>query len=348
MKETIAIGMMSGTSLDGMDLVYVKFTENLTYKFEIITGETIPYSTLWKNKLKNAYNSSAVEITALHAEYGTFIGQKISDFIQKNKIEKLDFIASHGQTIFHNPAQHYTLQIGSGAHIVAICQKTVVCDFRTQDVALGGQGAPLVPIGDELLFSEYDYCLNIGGFANISYQKNNNRLAYDVVPANIVLNHYSEQLGYPYDEGGKLSATGKVNLNLLLQLNNLSFYRNQNAMGFEQVEKEIFPLIDAMNLSINDILRTYTEHIAQKIANEVNLKKSLFITGGGAYNTFLINKIQELSNAKVHIPESQIIEFKEALIFAFLGLLRLENKVNCLQSVTKANKNHSSGVVYHP
>lgn len=348
MKHWYAIGMMSGTSLDGIDLVYVKFWQDQTYHFEIICGETISYTDEWKLKLKNAFHSSAVEITALHATYGIYIGQVINDFIHRNSINNLDFIASHGHTIFHNPTEHYTLQIGSGTHIAAVTQQTVICDFRTQDVAFGGQGAPLVPIGDELLFSNFDYCLNIGGFANISFQKNKQRMAYDVVPANIVLNYLAEKLGFPYDDKGKIASSGIIIPTILEQFNQMSLYENKRSMGYEQVEQLVFPILNSTTYAVQDLLRTYTEHIALKITNEINAHKSVLITGGGAYHDFLIERIRNLSHAELHIPNRETIDFKEALIFAFLGLLRIENQVNCLQSVTKAKKDHSSGVIFYP
>lgn len=348
MKKNIwyAIGLMSGTSLDGLDIAYVKFTRDQDWHSEILKAETLPYSTEWKTKLKNAYFSSAVEITELNVVYGKFLGNCVKHFIQSNEIKNLDFVASHGHTIFHNPNQGYTLQIGDGATLAAICKKTVVCDFRVQDVSYGGQGAPLVPIGDRLLFSEYDYCLNIGGFANVSFEKNAKRRAFDVAPVNIVLNHYATKMGLDYDKNGTIAQNGDLNSELLNHLNQLDFYQSKDSMGFELVERNVIPLIDSFKLSIPSVLRTYTEHAAQKVAEIFKPKKRVLATGGGVYNQFLIQRIQELSNSKIIIPNPLLVNFKEALIFAFLGLLKLENEVNCLSSVTGATKNHSSGVVF--
>ncbi len=346
--KTYAVGLMSGTSLDGVDIVYVTF-DNET-NFDIIYTDTVAYTNRWKQKLQNAFNQSKSEIKKLDIEYGKFLGELINNFISKNSIDKIDFIASHGHTIFHKPEENYTLQIGDGKTIAAITNQKVVCDFRTQDVKLGGQGAPLVPIGDKLLFVEYDYCLNIGGFANISFEKNNKRMAFDICPVNIVMNHYANQMGMEYDDGGKLASQGAINNKLLNELNKLSFYKDSipKSLGYEFVVSEIFPLIDKYNLSIKDVLRTFIAHSVFQISKKITSNGKLLITGGGAFNLFMISELEKITSAQVVIPSNTIINFKEALIFAFLGLLRVENQVNCLQSVTGAKKDHSSGVIYMP
>lgn len=342
------IGLMSGTSLDGLDMAYIKFTNSDHLFYEIIQVTTLPYSDDWKSKLKNAYFASAVEITKLNVDYGKFLGEKVLEFKNHYAIDKIDFVASHGQTIFHNPSLGYTLQIGNGATLAATCKQKVICDFRTQDVALGGQGAPLVPIGDRLLFGAYDYCINIGGFANISFESQNERLAFDICPANIVLNAYAEKLGKAFDENGNIAKNAPLHEGLLVQLNRMDFYQNRKSMGFEIIQNQVFPLIDSFKLSPEIILRTYTEHIAIQIANHVQANAQVLITGGGALNHFLMHRIQEIAPVKLIIPDRQLIDFKEALIFGLLGLLRNEGEINCLKSVTGAFQNHSSGVVYNP
>jgi anhydro-N-acetylmuramic acid kinase len=221
-----------------------------------------------------------------------------------------------------------------------------------QDVELGGQGAPLVPIGDKFLFSNYDYCLNLGGFANISTDVNHERVAYDICPVNIVLNHYVKQLGFDYDDEGKIAATGQIHLELLKQLNGLSYYKKiyPKSLGLEWVNNTVFPLIDKVKLPVNDVLSTFVEHMAIQIASEVSnpKKSSVLITGGGVYNTFLVNRLKMHTQQNIIIPEKDAIEFKEALIFGFLGVLKLRNQVNCLKSVTGASKNHSSGKIFQP
>jgi len=341
------IGLMSGTSLDGLDMVYVKFdTENLS-NFDIIQAETIPYTAKWRQKLKQAFDLSALELAQLDAVYGTFLGEQVNAFIKKYSIEKVDLIASHGQTVFHQPDKGFTTQIGNGPQINVVTGIKTICDFRTQDVALGGQGAPLVPIGDRLLFSQYDYCLNIGGFANISFEQDGQRLAFDICPTNIVLNHYVQKMSLNYDDRGQLAATGKINQKLLNDLNGLDFYRldQPKSLGWEFVTETIMPMIDAYQMTIPDILKTYTEHIAVQIARKTG-KGSLLITGGGAFNNYMIDRIKAHTNSKIIIPDELIINFKEALIFALLGLLKDENRVNVLSSVTGSQTDHSSGVVY--
>ncbi len=345
-KTQYCIGVMSGTSLDGVDLAYIKFDSSVTIKYEIISAITISYSSLWKEKLTNAFTSSAVEITQLNVDYGKYLGKLIAGFIKVNNITDLDFVASHGHTIFHNPAKGYTLQIGDGATIAATCKQKVVCDFRTQDVARGGQGAPLVPIGDKLLFSEYDYCINIGGFANISFEKDNQRKAFDICPANIILNHYTRQINLEYDDKGQLARTGIINTPLLKALDNLSIYTKNDSMGNEFVVSNIIPLIDSFGLPIPTILHTVIEHVAQKIGGLLIPDTKALITGGGALNDYLIERIKQHTTASIIIPNKTIIDYKEALIFGLLGLLRLENNVNILASVTGADRDHSSGVIY--
>jgi len=341
------IGLMSGTSLDGLDIVYVRFeTENLQ-NFQILASESLPYQRKWQNRLKEAFRLSADELADLDVELGKFFANLVRRFIEKNQINQIDLIASHGQTIFHRPEKGYTIQIGSGAHINVLTKIKTIADFRSQDVALGGQGAPLVPLGDRLLFSQYDYCLNIGGFANISFEKNNERKAFDICPANIVLNHYVKKMGFDYDNKGNIAREGKINITLLDELNALTFYNDNHpkSLGWEFVTEKILPLIDKFNLKIPDILRTYVEHIAIQITNKINCG-TVLVSGGGAYHTLLIEQIENYSKAQIIVPEKELIDFKEALIFALLGLLRDEDKINILSSVTGSKFDHSSGVIF--
>ncbi len=347
-KIYYAIGMMSGTSLDGVDLVYVKFNFDKTYTFEILEAETLKYSEYWINTLQNAFNETVHNLADLSLKYGQFLGEQVKLFKEKYKIKNIDFIASHGHTVFHKPAQGFTLQIGDGTSIANITNNKVVSDFRTQDVALGGQGAPLVPIGDALLFSDYDYCLNLGGFSNISFDEAGVRKAYDICPVNIVLNPLAQALGLEYDAGGKLAEKGQLNKQLLNDLNNIIFYQIEipKSLGYEFVLAFINPILERYKIPKVDLLRTFTEHAAKQIALKLQSNKRVLVTGGGAYNNFLIKRLKTLSKAEIIIPDKTLIDFKEALIFAFLGLLRLENKVNCLKSVTGARKDHCSGVVF--
>jgi len=344
---------MSGTSLDGVDIAYVNISQTAdNYQFKIIQTATIPYTKKWKSDLKNGIHLNEEELKKLDTSYGIYLGKTLKNFIEENNIKKIDFIASHGHTIFHNPTNKYTLQIGNNPEIATITGYKTICDFRVQDVALGGQGAPLVPVGDELFFSEYDYCLNLGGFANISYKDKNNRVAFDICPVNIVLNHFAEKLNLPFDNEGKIASNGKINNALLNELNSLSFYttKKPKSLGYEFVLNSIFPIINKYNLEVKDFLRTFVEHIAQQIVNKINSnsKKSMLITGGGAFNIFLIERLKSLTKTKIVIPSESIINYKEALVFALLGYLKNEGENNCLKSVTGAQKNHSSGVIFTP
>lgn len=345
------LGIMSGTSLDGLDIAQCTFNEvDGKWQYAIERAVTFPYIDEWRKKLANAENLSGLDLMFLHNEVGNYTGECINQFLKGNR-DKIDFIASHGQTIFHQPQKGLTLQIGNGACIAAKTGIPVICDFRTLDVALGGQGAPLVPIGDKLLFSDYDYCLNLGGFANISYDNSSGtRLAYDICPVNIVINHLVAERGLSYDKDGAIARKGKANEKLFQDLNHLEFYNQKGpkSLGKEWVIKEILPLMHKYNLSLEDKLRTFYEHVAVQISGEVSScqGKSVLVTGGGAHNSFLINLFRENFLADVILPDKNVIDFKEALIFAFLGLLRSQGKFNCLKSVTGARVDNVGGVIY--
>lgn len=339
---------MSGTSLDGLDICFVKFSQkNSMWNFEILQAETIPYTPELKEILKNSVALSAEELLALHSEYGFYLGRETQKFITKYSLHNIDLIASHGHTAFHQPNRKFTCQIGDGRAITIETGLPVVYDFRSQDVLLGGNGAPLVPIGDELLFGEYDACLNLGGFSNISFKKSGERIAFDIAPVNIVLNKISQDLGKNYDENGDLARKGTVDRQLLEELNKLEFYHHQHpkSLGVEFCNQYIFPLLQ--NTDSITALSTFTEHSAvqiSKIFNDNNLKKVLF-TGGGTYNSYLIEKIKSKTSSEIIIPEKTIIDFKEALIFAFMGVLRMNNEINVLASATGSLRNHSSGII---
>jgi anhydro-N-acetylmuramic acid kinase len=349
-KTAYAIGLMSGTSLDGLDLVYVKFIHENRYDFQILAADTIDYSSDWRKQLKNAIHFNVESIEKLDYNYGICLGEQVNHFIQKHQIKQLDFIASHGHTVFHQPEKGITKQIGNGQAIADVTKHLVVCDFRTQDVKLGGQGAPLVPIGDRLLFAQYDACINLGGFANISYEVHGKRIAFDLCPVNVVLNHLSRQLNCTHDEDGMLSSKGKVNTKLLEQLNQLDFYKTSppKSLGIEWVHQQIFPILESYDQEIHNLLRTFVEHSAIQIANNISNYEQVLFTGGGVFNPVLMQRIESLSSSKIIVPDPEIINFKEALIFAFLGWRKLENQVNCLSSVTGARLDHSSGEIFNP
>ncbi|WP_298140977.1 anhydro-N-acetylmuramic acid kinase [Flavobacterium sp.] len=351
-KETYKIiGVMSGTSLDGIDLAYINFTiKDNKWSYQILESETIPYSQDWLNKLKVAVSFSEEKLIELNEDYTELLGTIIKSFIDKHQLKNIDAVCSHGHTILHQPQNGFTLQIGNLPKIAKIIQEKVVCDFRVQDVLLGGQGAPLVPIGDRILFSEYDYCLNLGGFSNVSFEENSKRIAFDISPVNTVLNFYANKLGLDYDDKGKIARSGKVNLDLLNELNALDYYKKSfpKSLGFEFVKETVLPLIETYTISVEDKIHTFTEHIALQTSIALpNKTGKILITGGGAYNDFLIERMQfHLPNIQIMIPDNKTLEFKEALIFALLGVLKLRNEINVLSSVTGAKMDHSSGVIY--
>ena len=290
------IGVMSGTSLDGVDLVYVTLTYSDKWDFKIRFSETIPYSDYWFNLLSSAVNSSKQELLDLNESYTEELARIINSFISKYSIVEIDAVASHGHTVLHQPQNGFTLQIGNLEKLSTLLKQNVVCDFRVQDVKLGGQGAPLVPIGDRLLFSEYDYCLNLGGFSNISFEENSRRIAFDISPVNTVMNLYANKLGFAYDDRGSLARSGNLNFDLLTELNALPFYQlpYPKSLGIEFVNEIILPLISKYNISEIDLLRTFVEHVAFQISNSISRENiSLLVTGGGAYNDFLIERIQK-------------------------------------------------------
>lgn len=349
-NSVFSIGLMSGTSLDGLDIIYVQLDEKDYSKFKILASKTYDYTDEWVEKLKEGIHFSEQELKIIDQEYALLLSHHINQFIKEKQILKIDFIASHGHTIFHQPDKGITLQIGDGQIIANKTGVKTVCDFRTQDVQLGGQGAPLVPIGDHFLFSEYASCLNLGGFANISFIEHGKRIAFDICPVNIVLNHYSKKLGLAYDNFGEIASSGEIDVELLHSLNALNFYQKKppKSLGIEWVFEFIFPLIKENQTSIEDILRTFVEHIAIQISKIVIDKSSVLITGGGVFNSFLLQRVSYYSDTELIIPSDDIVNYKEALIFSFLGFLKVKGEVNCLKSVTGAKKNHSSGVIFNP
>ena len=375
MKYQHVIGIMSGTSLDGVDLAYCVFGEernkvykdfkdlkekeererpsfssgNCCWEYEVRKAVTVPYPETLSQKLAQAMSLSGYELALLHNELGRFIGMQVKAFMA-DFAEEVELIASHGHTVFHRPDLGMTLQIGSGADIAAVCSKPTVCDFRTLDVALGGQGAPLVPIGDELLFGQYDICLNLGGISNLSYRENGQRKAYDISPCNIVLNQLARQLGQEYDADGIIAQSGCIDTPSLKKLNQLDYYQQSGtkSLGREWIDDQFFPILEQCQLSIPDQMRTVCEHIAEQIANACNSVggNTLLISGGGAHNGFLIDLIRQKIHGQVIIPDDKTIDFKEAIIFAFLGMLRANGLPNCLASVTGSRQDSCGGAIY--
>ena len=350
-NQTYILGIMSGTSLDGLDLALCCFeNDGNSWKYQIKSCKTVVYPEAIKERLAHVVDCSALALTQLDIELGHFIASSVNLFL-KNEKHKPDWIASHGHTVFHQPAKGITFQIGNGAVIAATTQISVICDFRTTDVALGGQGAPLVPIGDALLFSEYPICLNLGGFSNISFDYEGKRVAFDISPCNLPLNRLAHEYQLEFDKDGEIAASGKVDFSLLQQLNQLDFYQQTypKSLGLEWLQHHFFPHLENCQLPIEDKMCTVTEHIAIQLANVLQSLDGdeVLVTGGGAKNKYLIERLGNYTTKTVTIPDVQIVDYKEAIIFAFLGLLKTLGKTNTLASVTGASRNSSGGIIYN-
>ena len=344
---------MSGTSLDGIDLAHLNFVvSDSKWDFTILESETIPYNAKWLQQLQNAVDFDESQLNKLNTDYTNLLATIISNFVIKYDLENIDAVCSHGHTILHQPQNGFTLQIGNLPQLATILNQTIVCDFRVADVALGGQGAPLVPIGDRILFSEYDCCLNLGGFSNISFEENGNRIAFDISAVNTVLNYYSEKLGFAFDDKGKIARAGTIDLILLAELNSLEYYRKSHpkSLGFEYVKEVLLPILERSKNTVEHKMRTFVEHVAIQISSAIAKKNGkILITGGGAYNDFLMERIANfLPEMQIEIPNKKLLEYKEALIFGLLGVLKLRGENNVLASVTGASHDHSSGQIYYP
>lgn len=345
------LGLMSGTSLDGVDLAYCgfRYSEN-GWEFQILEAKTLSYSADLLKLIREMPKLSAESLIAADRRLGAYYGELCKNFIVAHSL-KPSFIASHGHTIFHNPAEGYTFQAGHGAEIASRSGIPCINDFRSVDVSKGGQGAPLVPIGDELLFFEYDALINLGGFSNISFQEDGKRIAYDICPVNMALNYFAEKLSLPYDEDGRMAKEGTLDMNLLKKLSNFSYYADPapKSLGREDFENRFLPLIDEYSgLSTIDILRTLTEHIVIQIVDSTTGFKKVLFTGGGVKNKFLEEKLRKKQGDSMQTPSELLIDYKEAMVFAFLGLLRLKGKNNILSSATGASSDSCAGMLHLP
>jgi anhydro-N-acetylmuramic acid kinase len=340
---------MSGTSMDGVDIAYCEFLyEDKKWSFTIKEAKTFPYEQNWMVRLSQLHKQPIHLFPKTDAFYGRYLGKLTRQFIDEQNL-KVDFVSSHGHTIFHQPENGFTAQIGCGAGINAECGLPVVNNFRVMDVVLGGQGAPLVPIGDQFLFTDYDACLNLGGFSNISFK--NSQKAFDISPCNMAFNLLANELNLPFDEDGNIAANGCINDSLLNAFNNIDFYKINNAksLGIEWFNQSFLPILKQFeNESIANKMATISLHIAQQIAKVINAENidNVLVTGGGAYNKILVKNIQTLTKTKIEIPDALTINYKEALIFAFLGVLRIRNEINILKSVTGAVSNSIGGALH--
>lgn len=354
------IGLMSGSSLDGLDIVFTELHENGgAWTFDIRAAACYPYAPDWQERLRSATTLPALEYQLLHTDYGHYIGTAINRFIEENNLQyQTGLIASHGHTTFHVPAKRMTAQLGDGAAIAAATGLPVVSDLRALDVAFGGQGAPIVPIGEKLLLKDYSLFLNLGGIANISFNLPGRYTAFDVCPANRVLNMLAGEAGQAYDAGGQMAAAGSVHAPLLQRLDGLDYYRQPypkslaNSFGIE----EVYPMVAGFGLSHTDALRTYVEHIAVQVARAAQQVESgqaqqgrMLVTGGGAFNHFLIRRLQEHLGplgVEVVVPDEKLVNFKEALVMALIGVLRWRQEYNVLSSVTGARRDSIGGAIW--
>ena len=368
MKIWKTIGLMSGSSLDGLDIAYTEFwEEGNRWFYKLLLGETANYSKEWLGILTNIRSYSSNELMKLHIRYGQLLGENINRFVEKHALYP-DIIASHGHTVFHNPAKGYTFQLGDGKTIARTTGILTINDFRSKDIVMGGQGAPLVPIGDQLLFEEYKACINLGGIANISFTRNGQRVACDVGPANQLLNYLAKKLGLEYDKNGKMASEGKLNGELYEKLSKESFYLIPipRSLSNEYVAENFIPVIESVHAPIKDKLHTCVIHIVDQLHQLLSLshetektslipprafqKKlgNILVTGGGAKNSFLISTLKDISRYTIEIPDTMLIDFKESLIFSFMGVLKHDKRINCLASATGATKDSSTGVIHLP
>ncbi len=348
--EITVVGLMSGTSLDGLDIVLCTFSDDNYRKFDIVDSTTVNYENELKELLQSAASLSAHRFIKLHREYGKWTGEQINRFLKSHN-KKVDIIASHGHTVFHDPQENINFQIGDGAVIAATTGITTVSDFRSLDITLGGEGAPLIPIVDRDLFGEYDACVNIGGFANISLNKESKRVAWDVCPVNTVLNSLAGHWGLDFDQDGIKGRDGSIINELLDELEELNYYHQPppKSLGTEWLHRKVWPLINKYsNKETESIMATFYEHVANRISYDLNNNRvsNVLFTGGGVKNIYLISLIKDKFNGKLVIPDEEIIDFKEALGFAYLGVLRAIGLPNCLSSVTGAKQDSSSGVIH--
>lgn len=357
---------MSGSSLDGLDIVHVQLDEvRGQWSYEILHGDCIPYNEQWTTDLRHAADIHVSEFLKLHTRYGRYLGEQVNKFIARYDLgHQVHFIASHGHTVFHEPENYTTCQIGDGAVISAITGLPVISDLRSMDVALGGQGAPIVPIGDKLLFGGYDYLLNIGGIANITVQEAgqpqgiaSTMIAFDVCAANQVLNALAEREGKPMDENGTMASVGSLIGDVLEDLNTGGYYKlpPPKSLSNDAARELVFPKLLESSHSIYDLLHTATQHIAYQVGEAVKQnphgkeQATLLVTGGGAFNSFLIEQIQKaLLPCKVTmvVPDANVIKFKEALIMALIGTLRWREEINVLSSVTGGSRDSVGGALW--
>ena len=347
------LGLMSGTSLDGLDMALVRFQKfEETWNYECLKAITYPYKKDWMNKLQSAPSLGKAELFELHAAYGDLLGGLAKDFLGSIGAD-CDMISSHGHTVHHDPEGGYTFQLGDGNRLASTSGFKVLADFRSQDIALGGQGAPLAPFGDRMLFGAFDACLNLGGISNVSLQSDNKRVGFDLTGCNILLNCLAEREGKAFDKNGLLASSGKVIPQLLNKMNEWPFLKQEGPKSLHKDDVLAFfiPLMDE-TAATPDLLRTTVTHIGMNISSTLNQhlgrEARVLVSGGGAWNKFLLEELRNSMLAEIFLPSKEVVDFKEAIIFAFLGLMRSKGEVNVLAAVTGASNDHSAGQIFEP
>lgn len=361
MESYKVLGLMSGSSMDGLDVAHCEITvDDGKWSYKILRAECIPYPAKWKLRLEKLVLQNAITYIKTHTYLGHYMGERTREFIDRHGIEnEVDFIASHGQTIFHQPDNNFTSQIGDGAAMAMRTGLPVICDFRTADVAFNGQGTPVAPIVDKLLFSDYKYLLNLGGISNITVNTGDKYIAFDITAVNLIMNKLVGKIGKEYDEDGNMARSGKLNEELLTELNGSWYYEKEypKSLSGGWVSKVMYPVANRQKIPIEDKLRTLAEHIALQHANsikmiqqkegiEVSADDKMLLTGGGAFNKFLVECIQEKVPMTLEVADAETVEFKESLLMALMGVLRVRNEVNCLSSVTGADQDTIGGTIY--
>lgn len=354
---------MSGSSLDGLDIVYVHLhAVRGQWSYTVEATDCMPYEASWQAALQSAPALSGLGLQRLHTAYGKYTGDAVNAFIAQHALEmRVDFIASHGHTVFHEPEHNMTFQLGDGATIAATTGMVVISDLRAMDVALGGQGAPIVPIGDQLLFAPYKAWLNLGGIANISIRQKEDTIdAFDICPCNQLLNRLANTLGQAFDGEGSIAASGRVDKSLLSELNELAFYGVEPPKSLSNTFAidHLMPILNASAASTEDKMATVVHHISQQIAyclpesgllQEGEETPKLLVTGGGALNTFLITKISEAARLKgweLSVPDEETIQYKEAIVMALIGALRWREENNVFNVTTGASRNSVGGAFW--
>jgi len=345
----IIAGVMSGSSLDGLDIAIVHFSPNSDW--QLLWSYDIPYTPEWVSRLKNYHLLSSTEYVSLKFDFSRYIGELVGDALGDYS-GNVDYVSFHGHTLLHLPEKGITEQIGNGGVLAAILNIPTITDFRTQDVTKGGVGTPLAPLVELNLFKGHDYYLNLGGIANITKLIDAAKLmAYDVCPCNQVLNYFSNQMGKDYDEGGEIARSGTINKNLIDYLNSIPYFDQNPPKSLDNnwIMNEVIPNFPAGK--IEDTLHTFCNWVAECIANEVEESKasSLMVSGGGAHNTYFMECLtSRLSskNCELHLPSKEIIDFKEAILMSLMAYKYINGESNVLCSVTGASSDSIGGALY--